>query len=242
MKIFIYLKFYLAWILGFFAFPKKCICCDSVAYAIPLCASCQKLFYTQLRQHTARCKICGKLLISEHGICLNCREERLTSHIDRTFSIAPYLLWKKDLLFEWKTAGNRNLGFFFTHILAEVISREFPNIPLVPVPARPQKIKIKGWDQIADLSYYLKMLYKIRIVPVLERVSEFEQKKRNRAERIAGLGSTYILNNRIKNLNQYPCVLLLDDIITTGATLETCAAVLKQAGVKKIYALTLFYC
>ncbi|HPX25525.1 MAG TPA: phosphoribosyltransferase family protein, partial [Treponemataceae bacterium] len=65
-----------------------------------------------------------------------------------------------------------------------------------------------------------------------------QQKKLNRDERIHQLGHLYELKKNITNIPEE--VVIIDDIMTTGVTLENCAEVLKRAGVKKVHAVTLF--
>ena len=135
---------------------------------------------------------------------------------------------------------------FFARVLFRVLQRYYEGFTVVPVPPRPGKIKKTGWDQIADLCRYLRGLYGIRVCRALVRLGTQQQKKLSRSERLSRLGKQYALKSAFKKAacaQKLPHqVVLLDDIMTTGVTLETCAALLKEVGVQKVYALTLFAC
>lgn len=113
---------------------------------------------------------------------------------------------------------------------------------LVPVPPRPGKLKVEGWDQIDELSRILSKKHGVRVLPLLERKTSTEQKKLGRAERIGTLGAVYALSSQAKEAFEIlpEEVVLLDDIVTTGATMEKCAWILRDAGVRKVSGIALF--
>lgn len=221
-----------------FISPYKCIGCEKITYDIPLCNDC----LDELENIVAienRCNKCGRELISEKNICMECRtDENILKNIDFVFPLYQYKLWKKELLFQWKIKENRSLSKYFAKKISEIHSKYFNNIPIVPVPPRPGKIKSKGWDQIQELCNYLEYFYDVKIENVLKRINIQEQKNLNRKERLEHIEKAYAIKNTNKKLPEE--VVLLDDISTTGATLESCGKILKNYGVKKVYGITLF--
>lgn len=114
-------------------------------------------------------------------------------------------------------------------------------VPLVPVPPRADKLRKEGWDQIDELSVLLSKRHGVRILRALERTDCLQQKKLGRAERLGVSGAHYDLLPRFKDgLGNPEKVVLLDDIVTTGATMEKCAWLLRKAGSEKVYGLALF--
>ena len=226
--------------------PQNCLSCGDFCTYLPLCARCRSELESGIVLKERRCAFCGRILISEKESCLECRETKLFTFCDGAFPLYPYVLWKKELLFKWKMAGSRSLSPFFARVLFRVLQRYYEGFTVVPVPPRPGKIKKTGWDQIADLCRYLRGLYGIRVCRALVRLGTQQQKKLSRSERLSRLGKQYALKSAFKKAacaQKLPHqVVLLDDIMTTGVTLETCAALLKEAGVQKVYALTLFAC
>ncbi len=119
---------------------------------------------------------------------------------------------------------------------------------IVPVPPRKGKIRKNGWDQINDLCLFLEKLYGYKVLKLLDRHSLKQQKKLNREERLETIKSAYSLVPQKKlskelkktggNLPAEVC--LLDDVCTTGATIEACAKILKEVGIEKVNVITLF--
>ena len=100
------------------------------------------------------------------------------------------------------------------------------------------KIKKMGWDQVEEIASILENIYNIKVQRLLQRNSTKQQKKLHRQERLSTIGTSYSLKQEVYDVPQK--VVVLDDIITTGATLESCAKVLKEAGVKEVYGISLY--
>lgn len=108
---------------------------------------------------------------------------------------------------------------------------------VVPVPPRPGKIKERGWDQIEDIAQRLSK----RSVPVLrclERTGGMQQKLLGKKARAMNLRGCIAVKPEILIPKH---VILIDDLATTGATLDACAVELKNAGCETVRAITLFY-
>lgn len=82
----------------------------------------------------------------------------------------------------------------------------------------------------------------VEILNALERTDCVQQKKLNREERLGTSGALYELLPKFKEGFKNPVkkVVLLDDIVTTGSTMEKCAWLLRKVGVEKVYGLALF--
>ncbi len=239
----------LVWILG----GDLCLRCGEVSGVYPLCPSCMKQFFdTALpvseETASARCSVCGKALLSEISVCTACRNEVLLLHTDGVFPLHAYRLWKKDLLFAWKSEDKRTLSPVFACMMhrayKELCSRFGKNLPLVPVPPRPGKIRERGWDQVDEVCYYMHLIWKVPVLKLLVRKSQVQQKKLGRLARRKASAASYVLAGEKKLRHYAPVppekVILVDDVLTTGSTLNVCAERLKSYGIQKVYALTLF--
>ncbi len=142
----------------------------------------------------------------------------------------------KDLIAAYKFGRRPELAPFFAALAAARLSMEFPGRVLVPVPPRPGKLRSLGWDQVELVSRILERGYGVRVARVLRRLPAGEQKRLGRQERFRNAESAY---GMARGRSAPPDPVLLDDIITTGATLSACAAALKRAGARRVDALAL---
>ncbi len=223
-------------------FPSRCAECGRTCAPGPLCPECMRRTVLHPVCFSGRCRLCGRVLVSETDVCVPCRTDPVFVCVSRVFPLFPYYGWAKDALFSWKIGGQRSLSAGFAQAVYNVWKQEFTGIPVVPVPPRPGKLREKGWDQIADLAGILSRVYKVPVFDVLGRTGAVQQKTLNRSCRLVNLkGAFSVRTGKIRGTEALPGqIVLLDDIATTGATLEACAAALKEKGAGKIYGLVLF--
>lgn len=197
----------------------------------PLCSECE----LRIRFRSKRlCTICSKPLISEQISCLQCRDREFLFR--NNYSLMSYRGNEKLLIRSYKFRNRKNLSHYFSKILHRVIIFRYGTCPVVPVPPRPRGKRKRGWDPLEKICRELKRQYGITILRCLKRKGGKQQK-------------TLDYNQRITNMrgNIYPAaingipdqIVLLDDVFTTGATLNECARILHQIGVKSVFCITL---
>ncbi|MDR2597739.1 MAG: ComF family protein [Treponema sp.] len=242
MDKFIHLLF---WVRGFF-FPESCALCgknlinvSEICYC--LCQECLSLIEEQFNasQEEKKCNLCNKTLISEIETCLLCRNGTLYSY-DRLWTLFPYTGKFRTLLTAYKFGKKLALANYFTEKVINLIQEtaELKEVCLIPVPPRPGKIKNTGWDQVDYLVRRISKLSKgsIRVYRCLERRKSKIQKQLNRKDRLENMKGRIFLNDIVPLT-----AIVIDDVITTGSTIEVCSSVLKDAGAQKVYGLCLFY-
>lgn len=210
-----------------------------------LCVSCMGVLTrtaTLVFSEKGRCLKCGRPLVSKQEICSECGKNLYFSYLDRAFPLFPYQGWGRNFMTSWKLSEERNLVFFPAGILGIIIRMFYSGFIIVPVPPRKGKLRSTGWDQIADLCRILKRVYGLESCRALRRTNYLQQKKLDRLHRINGLkGKIEVSGKGRKKIGKGSRVLLIDDVMTTGSTLETCAEVLKGLGAGRVEAVVLFY-
>jgi ComF family protein len=105
---------------------------------------------------------------------------------------------------------------------------------VVPVPLHPSRRRERGFNQARDLARHLGL----PVVEALARVRRTApQTELSAEERRTNLDGAFATSRRVRKLIG-ATIVLVDDVSTTGATLEACAQTLRNAGVKEVLALT----
>jgi ComF family protein len=222
-----------------FFFPSACPVCDRPLVTcrealLGICADCEPFFTIGSGD---RCQICGRSLISEIGVCTYCRT--VEHAFDRSITLYPYTRQWMKLLRAYKFRSHRALARFFTNKILEARDMffeqaEYGELVFVPVPPRDGKIKKTGWDQVDTMARVLEK--RAPVYRCLQRLPSMSQKKLNAEDRAKNLKGRIICTRKPPQR-----VLLIDDVYTTGATLEVCASALKESGAEKVYGLCLFH-
>jgi predicted amidophosphoribosyltransferase len=116
-----------------------------------------------------------------------------------------------------------------------------------PVPPRPGKIKHNGWDQVEYLAGLLEKergrgdFFTPPVCRCLERLPSESQKELDREKRRLNLKGRIVLRAG-KGAGPVPRrAVLVDDVYTTGSTMEACAEALKRGGAEEVYGICLCY-
>ncbi len=213
-------------------FPGRCILCGEwllAGAAAPLCPPCQE---TLRRLEGNRCSRCGIRLISEHGTCTRCRD---ADYVFRSnVALFPYSGEARRLLNALKFGGRLRLAAWFAEQAAGHLAAA--GIPVVPVPARPGR---RSPDPVERIARRLSHDHGVTVVRLLRRTGGAPQKTLDLKERRENLLGRIRLAPGVRADSIPPQVVLVDDVFTTGATLDACARVLLAAGCERVDTLTL---
>ncbi|MBR2903228.1 MAG: ComF family protein [Clostridia bacterium] len=213
-----------------------CDLCGAELFSYPqprLCEACEK---SLLSNGNHRCDVCGRATVTE-GVCLICK--RALPAFDKGCS---------PLVYHGDTAGainrlkkdNAYLALTFAEKMAERVRQEgwdLAEAVVTFVPLSKEKRRIRGYDQAEELA---KAVAKFLALPMRDVFvctgKKDAQKELSPLERRKNVEGIYRVVERkaVKGKS----VLLVDDIMTTGATGSECASRLKRAGADKVYFVT----
>ena len=217
------------------------------------------LFFPEL------CQICEKPLTKGESIlCVTCRSDLPLTNFSKLkgnkvetsfygripLHAATSLLYfnkkgnTQKLIHQLKYRRQQQIGAFLGNWLGEamLLSKRFENIDcIIPVPLHPKKLKKRGYNQVITFG---KSLSEILNIPLLENVlirisTSNTQTFKSRFERSANVEEKFDLIDKEILKNKH--ILLIDDVITTGATLEACCIHLMQTPNIKISIATMTY-
>lgn len=100
------------------------------------------------------------------------------------------------------------------------------------IPTTPKRLRIRGYDQAQLIAKQIARQRSYTYTPLLKRLNASRQVGSSREERFRQANKAFTLNNRYR-LNG-KAVLIIDDVTTSGATIEAAAKLLKQAGAKTV--------
>ncbi|MGH7240849.1 MAG: ComF family protein [Candidatus Saccharimonadales bacterium] len=106
------------------------------------------------------------------------------------------------------------------------------DLVIVPVPTATSRMRQRGYDQATLIAKHLAQQTGGTYAPALRRSGQHHQVGSNRTQRIQQLRGAYRVASTGAITNKH--ILLVDDVLTTGATLEAAARVLKAAGAKRV--------
>jgi ComF family protein len=136
--------------------------------------------------------------------------------------------------------GTKNIPFRSWQNFVPSRTPNFSNYIITPVPLHPSRLRWRGFNQSEMLGGLIADKLKINFVPnllVRKKSSRPQVELRGKARK-ENIVNAFSVTPNIP-ISQYPDVVLFDDVWTTGATLRTCGAVLKKAGAKWVWGLTL---
>jgi predicted amidophosphoribosyltransferase len=191
--------------------------------APPLCAACGR----SCRAGAVICTRCSRTLAGAAPIL-----SRGPDGIDRVWSSAPHDGVARSLVGALKFRRLLPVADLMADRIHWLAPGHLLGGTVVPVPPAPSRLRSRGFDPAGELSAALATKLGTDLAPCLARRGPGHQVGRRRAERISH-------PPRIEASTDAPrSVLLVDDVLTTGATLTSCATALRAAGAKRVVALT----
>lgn len=214
-------------------FPRRCPICDEI---VPggkntICMPC----YKKVRfVEPPRCAKCGKKLLSETTVCKDC--EQGVHEFIRGRAMFEYASIKQSL-YRFKYGGRQEYSAFYGEAvslyLGEFLERVKPDA-LIPIPLSGQRLRKRGYNQALVLAREIGKRSQIPVFEnlLLRRKNTAPLKLLNPKERQNNLKKAFIIGRNDVKLNT---IIIIDDIYTTGSTIDEAARTLKGVGIENIY-------
>ncbi len=214
-------------------YPRRCPLCDGVVdWGGLICPVCEKkLTYIE----EPFCRRCGKPLETEEEYCFDCAKREHEYREGTALFVHQGAV--RDSLYRFKYENKREYALFYAAQTArfrgEWIRRRRVEA-IVPVPLHKNRKKERGYNQ-AEL--YARHLGRSLGIPVIRnwlvrRADTRPQKELDRTQRKNNMKRAFKCK---KNIVQFKYILLVDDIYTTGSTVDAAAKALKQAGAQDVF-------
>ncbi len=184
------------------------------------------------------CKTCGvpyPVDIFEKKQCPAC--ERVKFRTNGIFAVTKYESVMREAIHRFKYNEDIKLAQFFSNLICNRYAQELCKMDVIScVPIHKIKLKQRRFNQASLIAKLVSKKLKIKFIPdLLEKtVNTKNQNDLTRKDRLKNLANAFAPNSKhpIKGLE----IALIDDVITTGATVNECSRALKKAGARKVRA------
>lgn len=187
---------------------------------------------------TPSCINCTKLGLALCKTCSDRIQVEIRSDLTELNSVrcaGEYSGWLRDRLIQYKS-GNHLLGRGLAELILAKCSDQLKNCMLVPIPTSKAKLAQRQIDLVGNLAKYLTRFEpSIQLKSILQLTKEIpDQVGLSEAQRSENLKNAFVSTQFLSG-----AIIVLDDVVTTGATISSAAIALKNAGAKSVSAIGL---
>jgi ComF family protein len=225
-------------------YPPVCaICSCGLSHGKALCEPCAE---RMPRIASPFCDVCGEPfqgLIDGPFDCPNCKG--ISFHFEFARAAMERSDAALDLIHRLKYGRELHLGgdlgklacgAFSDRRLAIALEEKWP---LVPVPLHRSRQMERQFNQAEEIARSVGIETGLTVTPLLKRVRRTETQTRlSRNQRMENLKGAFALRKRVPDIASLPGIILVDDVFTTGSTVDECAKVMRKAGARRIAVLT----
>lgn len=199
------------------------LCCSCGKIGTLLCESCK---YYIIHEQFSGCCNCDRSA-SINGLCGHCRPPYQRAWVTG-WREGPLLTLIDRYKFQRAKAGHKAAA----DLLLETLPELPPETIVVPIPTVRAHIRVRGYDHTFLIAQQIAMHRHLRLSPVLRRITTTQQKGNDATERAKQAKIAYRVEEKLNPTIPY---LLVDDVVTTGATLRYGAKALHRAGARTIW-------
>ena len=197
------------------------------------------------------CKNCIALVPKSFNVCPHCKNFspdggvhsycKSKTSLDGVISIWRYEGVVKIALKKIKYNFNYDIAEDLVNYAKSVPTKDFSGFSACPVPLFEQRKRWRGFNQSEIFAQKLSKALNLGFYPnvVVKTKSTIPQARLHKNERLRSLSGVFAVNNEAKIIISGQKWLIIDDIMTTGSTLNELVKVLKKAGASEVWGLTL---
>lgn len=220
-------------------FPRFCLSCGQHILQQQPMYLCEKCLNKFVFNHGGCCKHCGRSMGTKlESICLNCSE--LKPYFTKGISLFAYNNIGRSLIHILKYSNGTYLQHDLLFLLKHEVKRLelLKNASFVPVPLHFLRQWKRGYNQSEYIAKALKKCCGGEFLSLLKRkINTPSQTSLTRSERKKNVENAFVLIK--KTIDPTKTYVIVDDVFTTGATLNACAKVLHENGARNIHVFTL---
>lgn len=208
-------------------FPQKCVVCGEIVANGYVCGTCWDKLN---RIKEPRCGVCGRPFGSEFAVsvCSECMSGKPYKKLFIPFEYNDGVKTAIRNMKFWGRAGN--FRYFAREIALEMKGFRPDFITYVPQDRKTRFVR--GYNQTELMAKELGKLMKVKVVPTLIRIKKGKkQVSLTRAQRTVNAKRLFMPMNK-KLSGRW---LIVDDVVTTGSTMEACCKLLKRMGCSEVY-------
>lgn len=231
-------------------YPYSCENCGKIIRESKGYAICDNCFKKIRLISTPYCYQCGKPLLplvsfEENALCADCSTKKKHFYFNRSVAYYQGVMRKCIHLLKYKKQVKliQPLGDLMVNYLEGDSLYNVQEIDLIiPVPLFKDDLKKRGFNQSSLLAKYIADYFSIYFCDnwLIKDKKNVSQVGLSKNERKNNVKDVFSINSSISlNKKDVSNVLLIDDIFTTGATVEACCREIKRIGIKNIFVLTL---
>ncbi|MBP0976904.1 MAG: ComF family protein [Oscillospiraceae bacterium] len=206
-------------------FPNRCPCCDDfIRWDKLICGKCHRSIETVYEK---ACPVCGleTCICSEENFC------------DRSLVPLRYETLVKEGVLSLKRGNNKNFGEYAGKLIAGILKNEMPELEfdmIMPVPMSPASFRKRGFNQAEIIAGEIAAALDIPLVTdvLIKLDTDSSQHYLNKSQRMRNITSIKIKETDLTGKR----IIICDDVITTGSTINRCARLLNNSGAETVFA------
>lgn len=233
-----------------FLFPPICTFCSEPTEEYD--SLCSKCWLSVKFINRGVCKYCGEAIDGENpqkypfnistGYCQNCFKLGFCKPSNNFMASIAYDDFVKPFIIKMKQHNSPNLALLFAKFF-HVSDFEKADL-IIPVPIHPLRLYQRTYNQTALLAFALKYWYGNAVPPVAVNILKkshytSKQKGKNAAERAANVKDSFFVPPHMQKHIKDKSIVIIDDVLASGATLNECKQVLEKAGAKEVRGIAL---